>query len=73
MTTVMRPNSPIWAGGKASFPAPTVDIIQPDRSSARPKPAGKRELAEYDVISWQVGNSYRVSSTGDGMPPPQTI
>ena len=57
MTTVMRPNSPIRAGGKASFPAPTVDIVQPDRSSARPKPAGKCELAECDIMSWQVGNS----------------
>ena len=41
MITVVRPNSPVWTGSETWFRALTVDIVQPDLSSARPKPARK--------------------------------
>jgi len=37
--TVVHSNSSIWAGGEACLRPSTVDVVQPDLSSARPKPA----------------------------------
>jgi len=37
--TVARPNSSVWAGEKAWFKPRTANIIQPDRTRARPIPA----------------------------------
>ena len=46
MTTVVWPNSKVWTGCEAWFSAPTVDIVQPDSPSARPKPAGRKYNGE---------------------------
>ena len=40
MSTVVWPNSPVWTGSETRFRPLTVDIVQPDLSSANLKPTG---------------------------------
>ena len=54
MSTVVRSNSPVWTENEAWFRALAVDIVQPDLSSARSKPAGKNthDLFKLDMIGY---------------------
>ena len=77
MNAVVWPNSPVWTWSEAWLRAPTVDIIQPDLSSARPKPAGKISISygsqaaagDWLQYQWQiyiyVCNSYAIPTISD--------
>ena len=51
MTTIVWPNSTVWAAGEAYFSAHTVDIIQPDGSHTNPKPA-IQGIASLLLFQW---------------------
>jgi len=51
MSTVVWPNSTVWTRSETWFRALTVDIVQPDLSSARSKPEGKILMTSHSLES----------------------
>ena len=49
METIVGSNTTVWAGDEAWFSANTINIVQPDLSSARPK-SMEAELKNVDII-----------------------